>query len=370
MVRDGGVGRRAWGVVLVFVLCVLVGGAGWWASRATLPDSSVGESSSPAGEVVWGEVVQGSVGRSLPLSTTVRQPVGVVAVNGLSGVVTSTSPGRVESGAVVYVVGRTPVRVVQAGEPFWRELSRGARGEDVTALQELLVAGGYLGVEADGDFGQGTEDAVEAWQEEQGLPESGVVGLGELVAVPDLPATVTVGEVISVGAQVSGGEDAVLAPTGERDFEVVVSAEQARLIPAEATVEMSFEGRQWTGVIAGSSVDESGSTVFELTAPGGGPVCGEDCGVLPGDEQVTVRSEVVVVPRVEGLSVPAAAVRTRADGSAYVVTEDGGVDVVVAGSGQGVAIVEGEGLVEGLRVLVAGDPVQAPGDGGDETGGG
>ncbi|WP_066636908.1 peptidoglycan-binding domain-containing protein [Serinicoccus hydrothermalis] len=208
----------------------------------------MGESSSPAaGEVVWGEVVPGSVGRSLPLSTTVRQPVGVVAVNGLSGVVTSTSPGRVESGGVVYVVGRTPVRVVQAQEPFWRELSRGVRGEDVAALQELLAAGGYLDAEADGDFGQATEDAVEAWQEEQGLPESGVVGLGELVAVPDLPVTVTVGEAISVGAQVSGGEDAVLAPTGERDFVLVVTAEQARLIPAEATVEMSFEDQQWTG---------------------------------------------------------------------------------------------------------------------------
>ncbi|KUG59237.1 hypothetical protein AVL62_06010 [Serinicoccus chungangensis] len=357
-------------MVLVVVLCVLVGGAGWWASRATLPDSSVGESSSPAGEVVWGEVVQGSVGRSLPLSTTVRQPVGVVAVNGLSGVVTSTSPGRVDSGGVVYTVGRTPVRVVQAGEPFWRELSRGVRGEDVVALQELLIAGGHLDGEADGDFGQATEDAVEAWQEEQGLPESGVVGLGELVAVPELPATVTVGEAIRVGAQVSGGEDAVLAPTGERDFVLVVTAEQARLIPAEATVEMSFQDQQWTGVIAGSSVDESGSTVFELTAPGGGPVCGEDCGALPGDEQVTVRSEVVVVPRVEGLSVPAAAVRTRADGSAFVVTEDGQVEVVVAGSGQGIAVVEGAGLEEGLRVLVAGDPAQVPRDGGDETGGG
>ncbi len=363
--------RRISAILLTLVLVVGAAGAGWWASRATLPDSSVGESSSPVGEVVWGEVVPGSVGRSLPLSTTVRQPVGVVAVNGLSGVVTSTSPGRVESGGVVYVVGRTPVRVVQAGEPFWRELSRGVEGDDVAALQELLVAGGYLEAGADGDFGQGTEDAVEAWQEEQGLPESGVVGLGELVAVPQLPTTVSLGESVVVGGQVSGGEDAVLAPTGERDFVLVVTAEQARLIPAEATVEMSFEDREWTGVIAGSSVDAmTGSTEFELTAPGGGPVCGEDCGVLPGDEQVTVRSEVVVVPRVEGLSVPAAAVRTRADGSAYVVTEDGQVEVVVAGSGQGVAIVEGEGLVEGLRVLVAGDPVQAPGDGGDETGGG
>ncbi|ANS79065.1 Putative peptidoglycan binding domain 1 [Serinicoccus hydrothermalis] len=284
--------------------------------------------------------------------------------------VTSTSPGRVESGGVVYVVGRTPVRVVQAQEPFWRELSQGVRGEDVAALQELLIAGEYLDAEADGDFGQATEDAVKAWQEEQGLPESGLVGLGELVAVPDLPVTVTVGEAISVGAQVSGGEDAVLAPTGERDFVLVVTAEQARLIPAEATVEISFEDQQWTGVIAGSQVDESGSTVFELTAPDGGPVCGEECGVLPGDEQVTVRSEVVVVPRVEGWSVPAAAVRTRADGSAFVRTQDGQVEVVVAGSGQGIAVVEGEGLEEGLRVLVAGDPEQVPSDGADQTGGG
>ncbi|ANS78302.1 hypothetical protein SGUI_0906 [Serinicoccus hydrothermalis] len=123
-------------------------------------------------------------------------------------------------------------------------------------------------------------------------------------------------------------------------------------------------------MIAGSEVDESGSTVFELTAPDGGPVCGDECGVLPGDEQVTLRSEVVITPRVEGASVPAAAVRTRADGTAYLVTGQGEVDVEVIGSGQGIAIVDGDGIEPGMPVLVTGEPAAVSGEGADTTEGG
>ncbi len=63
-----------------------------------------------------------------------------------------------------------------------------------------------------------------------------------------------------------------------------------------------------------------------------------------------VGSEVVIVAPVEGVAVPAAAVVTRTDGSAYVKTRDGDTDVQVKGSGQGIVIVEG--LDEGTEVEV------------------
>ena len=379
--------RRSLGAFLVVLLVVAAAGAGWWASRATLTSAVPEEDAagSASSQVVWAQATEGSVGRSLPLSTTLRQPAVPVAQNGLSGVVTSISPGEVDEGDTVYVVGDTPVRVVQGEEPFWRELARGAKGPDVEGLQRLLIEQGHLAGEPDGDFGPGTERAVKAWQKAQGREQTGTVPLGELVAVPDLPAVVQLGESIVVGRTLGGGEDSVLAPTGQREFVLVVTQEQARLIPAEATVEISYEEHTWTGVIASSAQDEYGSTTFTLSAPDGEEVCDPECDVLPNDAQVTLRSQVVIVPRVEGTTVPAAAVHTRADRSAYVVTDGGEVEVTVAGSGQGVVVIEGAGLGPGTPVQVVGgqgalqqpapqqpapEPVDEQGDDADSTQGG
>lgn len=346
-----------------------------WASRATLTsDVPAGGQEQAGAEVVWAESTTGAVGRSLPLSTTLRQPALPVAQNTLAGVVTSVSPGEVDEGDVVYVVGATPVRVVEAPAPFWRDLSRGARGGDVEPLQRLLIAEGHLTGEPDGDFGPATDRAVRAWQKAQAREQTGVVPLGELIAVADLPSVVQLGESVVLGRALAGGEDAVLAPTGEREFLLVVTQEQARLIPAEATVEITYEGSTWPAVIAGSELDEFGSTTFHLSAPDGGEVCADACATLPDDAQVTLRSEVVIVPKVEGTTVPAAAVRTRPDGTAYLVTEAGETEVTVRGSGQGVAVVDGIG--PGTRVQVLGgaggapQPQPAPGDGTGATQGG
>lgn len=353
-VRGSGV-RQVASVMLVLALLALAAASGWWAARATLT-SAVPEDTGAqrAVQVAWAEASQGSVGRSLPLSTTLRQPALPVAQNTLSGVVTSVAPGQVDEGDVVYVVGDTAVRVVQGESPFWRELANNTKGEDVAALQRLLIAEGHLAGGPDGDFGPGTEKAVKAWQKAESREQTGTVPLGELVAVPALPAVVQLGESVVVGRSVAGGEDSVLAPTGQRQFVLVVTADQARLIPAEATVEITYEDHTWDALIASTAQDEYGSTTFTLSAPDGGEVCGEECSVLPNDPQVTLRSQVVIVPRVEGTTVPAAAVHTRADGSAYVITDAGEVDVVVRGSGQGVAVVEGDGVEPGTRVQVTG----------------
>lgn len=56
-------------------------------------------------------------------------------------------------------------------------LRRGARGEAVSHLQQLLVASGAQ-ITVDGDFGPGTERAVRAFQQGAGLQVDGVVGRG------------------------------------------------------------------------------------------------------------------------------------------------------------------------------------------------
>lgn len=117
-----------WVTSALVVLLLMAGAAGavWWASRATLASPLPPTLSAPPAEsqVVWAQGSEGSVGRSLPLSTTLRQPALPVAQNGLAGVVTSVAPGEVDEGDVVYVVGDVPVRVVQGEVPFRKVSSR------------------------------------------------------------------------------------------------------------------------------------------------------------------------------------------------------------------------------------------------------
>lgn len=357
-VRSRGLGQRVLAGVVVVVLLVGAAGAGWWAARATmLPTVPLDEGANGAREVVWATASQSSVGRSLPLAVTLQQPANVVAVNGLSGIVTAISPGPVNVGDTVFEVAGVPVRVVTGEVPFYRDLSESMTGVDVDQLQQAMIELQYL-EEASGSFDEATTAAVQAWQEDLGIETTGVVLLGEVVAVPVLPTVVQLGTGLEVARQLGGGEDAVLAPTGEQNFVLAVTPDQSQLIPAEATVEVTWQEQTWEAVITGSTQSEFGGVEFDLAAPDGGPVCADACDTLPGDAQVTLRSQVVIVPRITGTAVPAAAVRTRADGSAHVLTEEGEQPVQVAGSGAGIAIVEG--ITEGTRVQVLG-PDPTPG---------
>lgn len=59
-----------------------------------------------------------------------------------------------------------------------RNLKKGCKGEDVRALQILLIGRGYScgGTGADGDFGSNTDKAVRAYQKAKGLTQDGIAG--------------------------------------------------------------------------------------------------------------------------------------------------------------------------------------------------
>lgn len=359
---DNAAGRGRWRRRLaVLVLVVLAVGAGWWAGQVTLTDSTA-EQDSPAAPVI-ATVVEATVGQTLSLSVTLTQPVASIAANLLPGVVTTVSEAATfGSGDTVYAVDGTPVRVVSGVRPFYRDLAREASGPDVLSLNTVLVGLDYLTGPPTAEFTFVSEGAVEDWQRDLGIPVTGRVLRGELIAVPALPAALRLGEAIRRGALVSGGEDAVLGATGEQRFALVVSPDQARLIPSDATVRVRYQGFSWGAVIASTTVNTENNTEMTLAAPDGGLVCGADCVSLPGDEQLTLPGEVIVVPEVTGPAVPAAAVRTGTDGATYVRRQDGTeVSVSVIASGQGLVIVDG--LEEGQPVLVSGEPDAAP-DGG------
>jgi peptidoglycan hydrolase-like protein with peptidoglycan-binding domain len=366
----GSRGRSARGSVLrwlvagVVALATLVGA--FWAGRVTMGPAAEG----PADvESVVHEVVGASVGRSLSLGVTVEQPSRPVATNGLGGTVTSVgSTDQVDVGDSLYEVDTVPVRAVVGDTPFWRDLGVGLDGDDVAQLQEALAVLGHYRGEVDGRFQLTTDQAVRAWQADLGLTRDGVVRLGELVAVPRLPARLGLAEGIIAGARLAGGEPAVFAATGEIDFRLVISTGQAELIPPDAVVALEHDAHTWQAVLGESEAGDDGNIRYTLAAPDGGPVCGDECDSLPVAERTSLRARVTIVPEVSGPAVPVAALRIDPDGTAYVFLVDRTrQEVSVLGSSGGVAVVDG--LRIGDRVLVLGAPAGGapPGPAEEET---
>lgn len=341
-------GRWLRRVVLVVVVLVAIT-AGWWGGRVTLAPAQSG--GGPSAAPVSSTVRQASVGRTVTFNVTVSQPFSLVATNSLAGIVTAVSPGGdVKTGDELYAVAGRGVYAVPGVTPFYRDLAPKASGPDVAELQRALAALGFASPTR-GTFDAATGTAVKSWQKATGQPETGVVALGTVLAVPQLPGTVRLGKAIVLGAQVGGGEQAVLARGGQPSFALVLSQDQAALVPAGAQVDVRIGDVNWPAVVSGSSVDQSGNTSLALTAPGGSQVCGDDCASLPADEKVTLLAVVHLVPQTSGPAVPVAALRTSADGSTYLVLGDGTLQpVTVKASGDGVAVVDG--VAVGARVIV------------------
>ncbi|MFI2753875.1 peptidoglycan-binding protein [Cellulomonas sp. P22] len=345
-------------LALTVVVALAVAG-GWWAGRqtATAPPDAAQEQAT-----VLATVTQVSVGRTTTYNATVTQPFDLVASNVLSGVVTSVGAlDDVQVGDELYAVGADVVRAVVGDVPFWRDLAEGTTGADVLQLEQALSVLGHLGATPDEKFGPGTTRAVRAWQKATGQEQTGTVRLGLLVALPSLPATVVLDEAIRRGLQLTGGEPAVTARVRDPEFTLVLTSDQANLIPPAAQLDVLLDGMTWpaviTGVAPGTSND--GQVVLLLAAPDGSLVCGAQCGLLPRQETTYLTAQVHVVPQVDGPGVPAAAVHTDASGGAYVLGPDGQQrPVTVRGSGDGMAVVDG--LALGDQVVVVGtDPVGA-----------
>ena len=70
---------------------------------------------------------------------------------------------------------------------MWRELRRGVDdGADVRQLEENLFALGFApeGMVVDEEFDSDTTTAVRAWQEAQGVDETGSIGPADVVFAP------------------------------------------------------------------------------------------------------------------------------------------------------------------------------------------
>jgi peptidoglycan hydrolase-like protein with peptidoglycan-binding domain len=281
--------------------------------------------------------------------------------NRLDGTVTGLAGAgaTVGRGEVLYRLDDHPVVLMYGSVPAYRPLSPGTEGPDVAQLEKNLAKLGYTGFTVDDEYTYATADAVEAWQEDLGLPETGVVDLGRVVFAP---GELRVGaHEVAVGDVVTPGQ-AVYAWTGtERVVAAQLDVSDERLAEDGTPVTVTLPGGtevpgEVTGVetvIETSESDAPGEegepeTVLEVT------VSVEDPAALEDFDQASVEVAFTASEREDVLTVPVAALLALREGG-Y------GVEVIEAGSSRIVAVetglfaggrveVTGEGLTEGMTV--------------------
>jgi peptidoglycan hydrolase-like protein with peptidoglycan-binding domain len=157
----------------------------------------------------------------------------------------------VRRGGVLYRVNDAPTLLLYGTIPAWRGLASGDEGRDVWILQRNLKAMGYDpdgDIDLDGEFGWATTAAVESWQEDIGVEETGSVRLGDVVVLPG-PRQVVTSEA-AVGDSLSPGAP-VLTTSGERravTFEL--DAADQELVRKGSWVSITLpDGRRTSGAI-------------------------------------------------------------------------------------------------------------------------
>ncbi|WP_030690237.1 peptidoglycan-binding domain-containing protein [Streptomyces globisporus] len=225
------------------------------------------------------------------------------------------------------------------------------RGMDVLQFESNLAALGYTGFTVDEEFTSGTERAVKRWQGVLGLPETGRVGLGDVVYAS---GRIRLGQAgVRLGA--AAGEN-VLGYTGtSRKVVVDASAQEASwaVRGTEVTVALP-DGTPVKGRVA--------SVGRQATAPEGGPgavptvpvtITLADQRALGRLESGPVSVEYAGRKREDVLAVPVAALVALAEGGHGLETEDG--RFVTARTGlfaDGMVEVSGPALRAGLKVRI------------------
>ncbi len=347
--------KRRWvGVLILGLLLLVVGvGVGWAAATVLTPPEDVLDSTA----FTYVEVARGEVGSSINLNTVAAWTPIPVGSNLASGTVTTVNVQagqEVGVGDVLYTVNLRPVVIAQGSIPTFQSLSRGSSGPDVAQLQTMLAALGFYEYEVDGKFDGVTLDAVEAWQTSLGLVDGGTVQAGDIIYVPSLPTRVSLDTgKIKRGATLGGGEEILRGLPAAPSFTVPATASQAGLMPTGTRVEITGPaGDAWEGFVLEQipNTEDDGITIT-LEGADGLAICGDACGSIPVTDEALLRSRIVTVESVTGLTVPSAALLSKADGS-IVVVDDAGAEhpVKVDASARGMSVIDG--VVAGMLVRV------------------
>jgi hypothetical protein len=274
---------------------------------------------------------------------------------GSGGTITwlAAAGATVSRGKPLYRIDDSPVVLLYGKLPLYRPLSPGVEGKDVKQFETNLKALGYDGFTVDNEYTWDTAEAVEEWQEDLGVDETGVVDGGLIAYAPGPVRVAGHGGGVGSGA---GGE--VLTYTGvDRVVTVDLAVDERRLAKAGAAVTVVLSD----GTTADGTVTSVGAVAEEpAEAEGGGDptvevlVAVTDPAALGDLQEGPVDVRFVASERPDVLTVPVAALVALAEGGyGLQVIEDGAARYVAVELGmfaEGRVEVSGAGLAEGAIV--------------------
>jgi macrolide-specific efflux system membrane fusion protein len=314
--------RRSWLAAAAVVLVAAAGVSAWMVARGDDTSAAQPLATTRAARATLTQTVDASFDLVKDGTSTLAAPA--------AGTVTSvalTEGKAVRALTRLAGINGKAVYGIPSNYPLYRDLAEGDEGPDVTALQKALDAAGFDPGETDGDFGDGTADALADWQADKGLDETGRLELASFVTYK--PGAVVDEVTAAVGDRVqAGGKLATLAPTGS----VVGSADVSQLDVAKLEVgqrvTLTFDALD--SADASGTVDEIATAPASSEASAGTSTVVEYAvtvriGKLPTGARVgmTGQASVVTASRRNVVVVPSSAIGGSGDNPTVQVLQDG-----------------------------------------------
>jgi hypothetical protein len=285
--------------------------------------------------------------------------------NGRQGTVTWLPvEGQVVSrGQALWRVDTLPTVLMYGAIPLYRTLSDGVDdGADVRQLERNLRALGYTGFTVDDEYTDATADAVEEWQDDVGLDETGVVDASQVVFAAG-PVRVDTRK-LSLGGAASPGPALEVTGTA-KTVTVDLEVSSQRLARRGAPVQVELPGGQQVagrvttvGTVAHAQTDEQGRETGEATIDVTVTLDAKAAAAAAGAiDEAPVTVYFTAEERRGVLTVPIAALLALREGGygVEVVRAGGATEVVAVQTGlfaDGRVEVTGEGVAEGTKVGV------------------
>lgn len=214
--RGAGTGRRRrwWLPLLGFLIVVLVAGTAGVAATGIggwRPSPESAESDAPAEPEATATVDRRTMTDTVVLPGTVDYGPTRTLSSPADGTVTwLTGRGTVvRRGEVLFRVDERPVVLLFGKVPMYRDLRSGDEGSDVRQLERNLAELGYTGFDVDERFTDYTKLAVQRWQLDLGVDDTGRVSVNDVIFRPHQLRVAD--HLVRVG-DAAGGE--ILAATG------------------------------------------------------------------------------------------------------------------------------------------------------------
>ncbi|GGO63531.1 efflux RND transporter periplasmic adaptor subunit [Nonomuraea cavernae] len=254
-------------------------------------------------------------------------------------------------------VDRKPVVLMYGKLPLYRELRQGVSdGPDVRQLERNLKAlgyGEYLTV--DDHFSYATHLAVQRWQDDRGLPETGRVDAAQVVFLPGVARVTDVKA--EVGGKAGPGRPVLTVSGVRRLVHVDLGTGDQAMARRGAKVTVELPGGERAtgtitsvGTVAESSGDErDGTTTVDVDITLAKPP-------KTRLDQAPVEVEMQSERHENVLAVPVEALLALREGGFGVEVVEGAatriVSVKTGAFGGGLVEIEGDGLAEGMKVGV------------------